>query len=131
MPCQQCGADVLAFRVPEDLREYLPDDREAASICTRCLYVAPEDDAPADLPEFTRISDAFPRTPESAVVVAVALALLDSIALYREELDALVATAERRGTDPFLVLDRLAADSGLEPQFDLERRTDQLEQLVE
>lgn len=130
MPCQQCGGSVLAFRVPDELREHLPDDREAASVCTHCLYVAPEDDAPADLPDFTRVSNAFPQAPESAVVIAVALALLDSIALYREELDAVVAAAERRGTDPFLVLDRLAADSGLEPHFDLERRADQLQQMV-
>jgi hypothetical protein len=130
MPCQQCDADVLAFRVPGELREQLPDDRAAASICTRCLYVAPEDDAPDALPDFTRVSDALPQDAESAVVVAVALALLDSIALYREELDALVAAAECRGTDPFLVLDRLATDPELEPHFDLARRSRQLQQMV-
>ena len=130
MPCQHCGERVLAFRVPEEFREYLPDDRAAASLCTHCLYVAPEDDAPADLPDFTQVSDAFPGSRDAAVVLTLILALLDSIALYRQEVSALVETAERRGTDPFLALDRLAADPGLEPQFDLARRADQLGQLV-
>lgn len=130
MACQQCGGETLAFRVPGDLREHLPDDRPAASVCTRCLFVAPEDDAPADLPDFTRVSDALPQDPESAVGVVLALALLDSIALYRDELSALVGYAEGRGVDVFLVLDRLGADPSVDPHFDLERRTTQLEQLV-
>jgi hypothetical protein len=39
--------------------------------------------------------------------------------------------AERGGVDPLLVLDRLHAQGGVQPDFDLDRRRHQLEQLLE
>lgn len=130
MSCPECGAETLAFPVGEELRALLPDDRPGAAICTHCLHVTPADDPPADLPDFSTISDAFPRDREAAVALALVLALVDSLALYREELDVLLTRVEAAGTDPLLALDRLAGDPALAPTMDLDRRCRQLEQLV-
>lgn len=116
--------------VPPDLQEYLPDARPGLALCEHCLTVMPVDGPPADLPSFTSVSEALPRDPERAVPVVLMLALLDSLALYRTELDALATVAERRGIDPLLVLDRLANDASLEPTFDIARRRDQLAQVL-
>lgn len=130
MPCPECGEETAEATVPGDLASYLPDDRPGIALCTRCLAVTPVDDPPADLPAFDAITDAFPREPENALPIVLMLALLDSLALYRSELDSLAEIAERRGVDPLLVLNRLAADSALEPGFDLDRRRHQLAQLL-
>lgn len=130
MDCPQCGADALAVPLPEAYREFFPDDRPGVAVCTRCLHVGPVDDPPADLPDFTEVSDALPGNPEHALTVVCVVALLDSIALYRAEIDALTDRAETEGTDVLLVLDRLGADDSLSPHFDLEKRTHQLEQLL-
>lgn len=130
MACPECGGDVLVFPVASGLWRYLPDDREAAAVCTHCLYVTPEDDAPDELPDFTTISDAFPRDREAAATLALVLALAESIVHYREELDGLLELVEAAGVDAMLALDRLAADPDLDPYLDLERRNRQLEQLV-
>lgn len=130
MACPECGGETLRFPVPAALRASLPDDRPAAAICTRCLFVTPSDEPPADLPDFTAVSDAFPQDRETAAALALVLALLDSLALYREELNGLVERVEAAGVDPFLVLDRLARDPALDPHLDLGRRGRQLEQFV-
>ncbi|MFB6071338.1 MAG: DUF6276 family protein [Halobacterium sp.] len=130
MSCPHCGGDELSFPAPEGVREYLPDDRAGATICTNCLRVGPLDDPPADYPDFTAVSDAFPDDGETAAVLACLLALLDRLVLHREDADAVAGTAERRGVDVLLFLDRLAADDGLDPQLDVERRRGQLEQLI-
>lgn len=129
MDCPECGAEAVGVAVPADLAGYLPDDRPAVAVCTRCLHVAPADDAP-ETPDFGAISDALPRDQESATALVLALAVLDSPALYRTELEAFVETVERAGVDPLLVLDRLAADPDLDPHLDLDRRRRQLEQLL-
>jgi hypothetical protein len=131
MACPECGAETLSFPVPEDVRDLLPDERAGAAVCTRCLFVTPEDDPPADLPDFAAASDALPRDPERAVTVVCLLALLDSLALYRSEIEGLAREAERAGVDVLLVLDRLGADPDLEPHLDLGRRRRQLEQLLQ
>lgn len=130
MSCPTCGAPVLAFSLPADLRAHFPDDRPGATLCTRCLAVAPHDGPPADLPDFASVSEAFPRDPERALPVVCLLGLLDSVALYRAEIDALAERAEGEGTDVLLVLDRLAHDGGVDPHFDLDKRRHQLEQLL-
>jgi len=130
MSCPRCDAPTVAFAIPDDLRIHLPDDRPGAALCTRCLAVTPLDDPPAGDPSFERVSDAFPVNDEAGVAFACLLALLDSLVLYRAEIDALAAYAETRGTDVLRTLERLAADDGVAPFFDLERRAQQLEQLI-
>ncbi|MFB6269293.1 MAG: DUF6276 family protein [Halobacterium sp.] len=129
MTCPHCGAETLRFPVPEDVREYLPDERPAAAICKNCLSVAPADDAPAEYPDFSTISDALP-AGETGAIVACLLALLDRLVVHRSEAEAVATLAERRGVDVLLVLDRLAADDSLDPRIDLRRRREQLEQLI-
>lgn len=130
MSCPECGGEQVTFAVPDDLREHLPAEPPAASICTRCLYVSPVDEPPAAEPDFGRVSEAFPDDPAGAAALACLLAVIDSLALYRQEADAIAAAAERRGVDVMLVLDRLAADESVDPHFDVRRRARQLEQLI-
>lgn len=130
MPCQRCDADTVAFPVPSELRAHLPDDRPGAELCTRCLAVAPVDDPPAEYPDFRDVSDAFPVNDEAGVALACLLALLESLVLYRAEIEAVATYAETRGADVLVFLERVAADDGLAPHFDVERRARQLEQFI-
>lgn len=130
MPCPACDGELHAFEVPVELVDVLPDDRAGAAICGTCLTVVPTDDPPSTLPDFTAISDAFPREPDRAIVLVVLLALLDSPATYRTELETVATTAERRGLDVLLFLDRLQQDRTLSPHMNLSRRSTQLEQLL-
>lgn len=130
MTCPNCGGDELVFPVPEAVREHLPDDRSGATVCAHCLRVSPADEAPADYPDFSTASDAFPADGETSAVLAVLLALLDRLVLHREDADAVAAEAEGRGVDVLLFLDRLAADRAVDPELDVERRREQLEQLI-
>jgi len=130
MDCPNCGADLLAFPVPDSVRDHLPDDRASATVCTHCLRVAPSDDAVAEYPEFSRASEAFPDDGETAAVLASLLALLDRLVLHRQDADAVAELAERRGVDVLLFLDRVAADDAVDPELDVTRRRTQLEQLI-
>lgn len=130
MDCPDCGAATLAFRVPEAHRDLLPGDESGAALCTQCLALHPVADPPADLPDFQRVSDAFPTNPEAAVALALLVGLLDSLALYRSEISALLARVEREGVDPLLALDRLATDDDVDSEVDLADRRRQLEQLL-
>lgn len=130
MTCPECGGEELVFPVPDRLAEYLPDDRPYAALCENCLHVAPEDDGPDSLPDFTRVHESFPEDREAAAAIVCLLAVLDSLVLYRQEADALAIAAETRGADVMLVLDRLAHDADVDPWFDLARRAGQLEQLI-
>ncbi|WP_232703075.1 DUF6276 family protein [Halobacterium wangiae] len=130
MTCPNCGGDELVFPVPETVHEHLPDDRVGATICTHCLRVSPADEAPEDYPDFTTVSDAFPTDGETSAVLAVLLALLDRLVLHREDADRVAAVAEGRGVDVLLFLDRLAADGSIDPELDVGRRREQLEQLI-
>ena len=130
MACPACGGETLAFPVPPELRETLPGDDPGAAICTRCLTLQPVRDPPADVPDFTTISDAFPDTEAAAVPLAILVGLIDSLAQYRAEITDLLERVERAGTDPFLVVDRLAHDPEIDAAADLDRRHHQLEQLL-
>jgi len=130
MACPRCGSPTAPFPVPADLRAHLPDDRPGAELCTRCLSVAPVDDPPADYPDFRAVSDAFPTNDEAGAALACLLALLDSLALYRAEIEAVATFAETHGADVLVFLERIAADQELDPHFDVERRARQLEQFI-
>lgn len=131
MACPNCGGEMLVYPVPDQVRSHLPDDRSGASLCRRCLTVTPVDDPPDTSPDFSTISDAFPDDGADAVILASILALLDSLALYRREIEALASMAEARGIDVLLFLDRLAVSGRIQPHFDADRRRSQLEQLLE
>jgi len=130
MPCTHCGGDLLSLPVPADLREYLPDGTEGVSLCRDCLAMAPVDGPPADVPDLTKLDDAFPSNPDAAVPMALLVGLLDSLALHRAEITALLERVERAGTDPLLVVDRLAERYGADAHVDLAARRRQLEQLL-
>lgn len=130
MDCPNCGGDVLAFPVPDGVRDHLPDDRPGATICRTCLTVTPIDDPPETYPDFTQILDSFPDEGETGAVVASLLALVDSLALHRADIEALASMAEREGVDVMLLLDRLAVSGRIQPHFDIDRRRTQLEQFL-
>jgi hypothetical protein len=128
MSCHHCGADLVAFAVPPALREHAP--AATAAICTRCLRtvaaagsadaveaVTDDSPSPAD-PDFAAVDPAFP-DGEAGVALALVCGQLESFALNRASIEALVEHAERSGADVFAFLERLdAADAA----FDLDRR---------
>ena len=130
MECPTCGATTVAFAVPEGLAAYLPGAEDGAALCTRCLSLHPVDSAPDGDPSFEAVSDAFPSNPDAAVPMALLVGLVENLALYRAEISDLLELVERAGTDPLLVLDRLACDPDIEAETDLAGRRRQLEQLL-
>ena len=130
MDCLTCGADTVAFAIPDRFENHVPGAESAVTLCTHCLSMEPAKNPPPDDPDFDRISDAFPTNPDGAVAFALLLGLLDNLALYREEITELLEAVERAGTDPLLALDRLAADPDIETDLDLSGRRRQLEQLL-
>jgi hypothetical protein len=121
----------VTFEVSADLRECLPAEAPAAALCPDCLTLHPVEDPTVEVspdPAFTRIGEAFP-TGEAAVPMAMLLGLLDSLAVYRAEVTALLERVERLGADPLLCIDRLAREDR-DRTVDLGRRRHQLEQLL-
>ena len=132
MECPNCGARVVVFEVPEQYRDHVPDSAPHAALCPECLTLtAAENESVAAAPRFDRLSSAFPSDPAAAVPLAIAIGLLDSLALNRRALQELVPAAEAAGADPLLLLDRLHVQGGVDPAFDIDRRRHQLEQLLE
>lgn len=130
MDCLECGSETIAFAVGPEYREHLPGDEPGAALCTRCLSLQPVADPPEGTPGFDAVSPAVPDAPDAAVPLAIMLGLLSNLALYREEIAALLADVERAGVDPLLVLDRLADDPDVAAAADLRGRRRQLEQLL-
>ncbi|OAQ51889.1 hypothetical protein HTG_14655 [Natrinema mahii] len=132
MDCPECDSPTLSMAVPAEHRDHVPAESGAIAVCPRCLTLEPIGDAGAagNDTDFSRISDAFPTDPESAVPLALAIGLCSSLATNRPAIEGLLESVERAGTDPLLVLDRLVADPSVEPAVDLERRRHQLEDLL-
>jgi len=130
MSCQSCGGETVALLVPGDLRDYLPGTAPAVAICRGCLAMEPSDEAPDTVPDLSAIDDAFPQNPDAALPLALLVGLLDSLALHRAEITALLERVERAGTDPLLVVDRLADSYGDDAHVGLAARRQQLEQLL-
>ncbi|WP_136590780.1 DUF6276 family protein [Salinigranum halophilum] len=131
MSCPACDGEQRSFAVPPSLRPYAPDTAAWASLCTTCLRVVAAD--ANGVADATVEWEPLP-TGEAGVAVALLLGLLDSLALRRADVTALLEHAETAGGDPFLTLDRLsemAASGPLEPHVDLDRRTAQLASLVD
>jgi len=130
MSCPDCGGDLVSIPVPSDLQQYLPGDAPGASVCRTCLALHPETEPPADVPDLTRLDSAIPTADGAAIPVVLLVGLLDSLAMHREEITALLERIEREGVDPLLVLDRLDASYGEAAHVDLGHRRRQLEQLL-
>jgi hypothetical protein len=130
MDCPACGASALPFRVPEKYRVHLRGDDPGVALCSSCLRLHPVSNPPESVPDFTDISDAFPGNSAAAIPLALLVGLLDSLATHRAEISELLGAVERAGTDPFLAVDRLADDPGVDAAADLRRRRHQLEQLL-
>jgi hypothetical protein len=130
MDCPNCGARPVVFDVPAEYREHAPGEASRAALCPECLtLIAAESEAADPEPRFDRISSAFPGE-EAAVPLAIGIGLLDSIALHRSSLEELFTAAESAGADPLLLLDRLHVQGGVTPEFDIDRRRHQLEQIL-
>lgn len=130
MTCQSCGGETLAMPVSAELRQYVPGSTPAVAICRACLAMEPTDESPERTPDLTVLDGAVPSTDEAAVPLVLLVGLLDSLALHREEITALLERVERAGTDPLLVVDRLADSYGETAHVDLNARRQQLEQLL-
>lgn len=128
MECSNCRARTVVFDVPPEHRTHVPGDDARWALCPECLTLVGTDAPPE--PRFERISDAFPTEAAAAVPLAIAIGLLDSLALHRSALEELVPAAEAAGADPFLLLGRLHVQGGVDPAFDINRRREQLEQLL-
>ena len=130
MDCPNCGTELVVFTVPEEYHDHVPGSESAAGLCPRCLTLNPSSDPPAKDPDFGRLGDTFPAASDAEVPMALVLGLLSNLALYRSEIASLLEEVERAGTDPLLVLDRLARDPGVETEVDLRGRRRHLEQLL-
>ena len=130
MSCPECGGEQLVIPVPVDLQEYLRGDAPGVAVCRDCLAMRPDEDPPAEPPDLTALDDAIPSNPDAALPVVLLVGLLDSLAVNRTEITALLERAERAGTDPLLVVDRLADSFGADAHVDLASRRRQLEQLL-
>lgn len=134
-PCEHCGTETVAALVPDTLHEHAPESGETVVVCPHCLRTAPADPDPsADVtPDLASVSRAFP-PGEGGVAFALAVGLLESLALERRAITACFEFAERSGVDVFLALDRLQRleDEGeIDVYTDLSRRVPQLESLLE
>lgn len=128
--CSVCRADSIGFAVPAAIRELAPEGTEAAAVCRVCLTVDHLDEPPDSQVELGVISEALPSDPEHAAAICLIVGLLESLALNRRNIEAIVDYLEAEGVDALLVLNRLADEPGLRPAIDLERRVYQLEQLL-
>ena len=125
--CPDCGADAVAFAVPDALADYA--DSPTAAVCTRCLRTHAVDDAPSE-PDFSPVAEAFP-DGDAGVAFALLVGKLGSLALNRPDIVALCEFAEREGADVLLTLDRLAASGSVDPHFDIDRRRPQLRNFLD
>jgi hypothetical protein len=123
MSCPRCDAALVAFAVPPALREHAP--AATTAVCTRCLRTFAADavalnpaERSPDALDFSAVDPAFP-DGEAGAALALVCGKLESFALNRASITALVEHAERSGADVFAFLERLDAPDAA---FDLDRR---------
>lgn len=128
MSCPNCEGPMLGFAVPEPVRPHLPEEPATAEICRDCLTLTPGAESPEET-DFSKILGEFP-TGEAGAIAAAFLSQLGSLALNRQEIEALAGLAEEHGVDVLLLVDRVAASGRIQPHFDIDRRRPQLEQIL-
>ncbi len=129
--CGLCRAEMVGFVIPESIVEFAPAQGTFASLCRVCLTLEVHETAIEVDEPLSVISAAFPDDETEAAMIAILVGLLDSLALHRRAIQAVVFELESVGVDALLVLDRLIDDSSLRPAIDLDRRVYQLGQLLE
>ena len=126
--CPHCDGPRFTVDVPPEFESYT--DATRLDCCRQCLAVEPSESTTGDAtPRFETIHNRFP-TGSQGVGLLVLLDLLDSLALNRSEIEALVDQLESNGLDLFLTCERLIDDPDITPHIDLARRQTQLEQLL-
>ncbi len=131
MECPGCGASTVAFAVPEAYQSMLPERASGAALCPTCLTLTTIDSAappPAEA-EFSRILESFPDADAGAAMAIATGLLVESLALNRNEVRELFEAVSDAGHDPWLVVERLAAAGTVQPEADLAKLRQQLEQL--
>jgi hypothetical protein len=128
MRCPVCNAAVVTFDVPEEYQGHLPAETDHAGLCSRCLRLHPAEEGGDD---FEQLGEEFPQAEEVAVPMAIAIGLLDSLALNRREIEELLDVVINHGVDPILVVDRLQTQGSTDPAVDLNKRMQQFQQLME
>ncbi len=130
MDCPACDHDTVGFRVPTPIQKHAPN--KTAAVCTRCFTLHETEDAHENPdPDFSAIIDAFPEGEAGAGMALGVGLIVDSLALNRVAIGDCMAYVNNRGTDPWLVLERLAASGAVQPEVDLGRACRQLRQLLE
>jgi hypothetical protein len=127
MRCPVCNAAVVTFDVSEEYRGHLPAETDHAGLCSRCLRLHPADEGGGD---FEQLGEEFPQDPGAAVPMAIAIGLLDSLALNRRDIEELLDVVIEAGVDPILTVDRLQTQGSTDPAIDLNKRMEQLQQLI-
>lgn len=128
MKCPECGTDAVVFTVPESVREFAPEASATAAICPACLALTPADSVDPN-PEFGRILESFPAGDTGATMAIAVGLLVDSLTLNRDAVLSLFERVQADGTDPWLVLERLAVSPTVTPDTELDRLRRQLDQL--
>ncbi|GGJ17087.1 hypothetical protein GCM10008995_28710 [Halobellus salinus] len=138
--CPACDRELVRIEVPDDAREYAPEAAAVVGSCPRCLRMVAVDDADGAVADDSIAGAKPPADPEppdaippgeGGAALLLAIGYLDSVALNRPAIQALVEHAEASGADVFLALDRLAADESVDAHVDLARRRRQLESMLE
>ncbi|MFA9515893.1 DUF6276 family protein [Halopenitus sp. H-Gu1] len=125
MSCPDCGDDLLAVRVPADLREYVDHvPEETVAVCLDCLRTHSSSLAETVTTDPSEINETIP-DGGGGVAFLLACGKLGSLAVNRPAIIELFEYAEREGVDVLLTLDRLATELE-DPHFDVERRTKQV-----
>lgn len=129
MDCPACGEPTVVFGVPDNHRPHAPG--AAAALCPDCLTLtAGLSDAPAPAKaDFDRVVEGFPEGDTGAAMAIAVGLLVDSLALNRHAVRELFDAVSDAGHDPWLVIERLAAAGTVQPEADLGKLRQQLEQL--